>query len=69
MALNPFDVKVVESFDEFLSENVDDSSLQVSDTLTLLNDYIDSVETELDKSRLKGMMHGLYIEAQNSDAI
>lgn len=69
MAKNPFDVKIVENFDEYLSENVDDGGLEISDTLTLLNDYIDGVETNVDKDRLKGMMTDLYIEAQNSDAI
>jgi len=35
----------------------------------LLNDYVDNVETELDKNRLKGKLNELYIEAQNSEAI
>jgi len=69
MSHDPFDVKIIENFDEYLPDNVDDFSLEVSDTLTLLNDYVDGVDTTLDKDRLKGRMHELYLEAQNSEAI
>ena len=31
----------------------------------LLNKYIDELEIDLDKDRLKGMMRGLYNEAQD----
>jgi len=68
-ANEPFDIKIVENFDEYLPDNIEDEGLNVSDTLTLLSDYVDNVETELDKSRLKGKLHELYVEAQNSEAI
>ena len=37
----------------------------MEDTNTLLNKYIDELEIDLDKDRLKGMMRGLYNEAQD----
>lgn len=69
MDQNPFDLKVVENFEEYLSENVENSDIEATDTMSLLNTYIDGVETELDKNRIKNRLHELYIEAQNSDAL
>jgi len=61
----PFEIKVAESFEEYLGDNVDDDSVNTADTPTLLNSYIDSTETDLNKEILKKLMHELYVEAQN----
>lgn len=61
----PFEIKVAESFEEYLGDNVDDDGINTADTPTLLNSYIDSTETDLNKEVLKKLMHELYIEAQN----
>jgi len=68
-ANDPFDLKIVESFAEYTSENVADESICVSDTGTLLNTYVDSVETDLDKERIKSKLQELYTEAQQLDAL
>jgi DNA repair exonuclease SbcCD nuclease subunit len=65
----PFDLKIVENFDEYLSENVEDDAVELTDTVTLLNTYVDSVETELDSDRIKLKLQELFVEAQSSDAL
>ena len=58
-------MKIVEDFSEFEDEAVGEIEVNPEDTLTLLNDYIDSISTELDTNRLKTVMRTLYVEAQN----
>jgi hypothetical protein len=58
------ELKIQENFSEFIGENVDNESISLEDTSSLLNSYIDNVETELDKDRIKKQMHELMIEAQ-----
>lgn len=66
---NPYEVKIIEKFDEYTGENVDDASVDTVDTPTLLNSYIDATETNLDNDILKRMMNELYVEAQSIDSI
>ena len=40
-----------------------DASLEIKDTLTLLNEYIDEVEMTVNKDNLKKVMRSLYIES------
>ena len=35
------------------------------DTMSLLSDYVDAIETDADKSRLKNILKELYIEAHD----
>jgi hypothetical protein len=58
------DLKIAENFNEFLGENVEDESVSVEDTGEMLDDYVDAVETDLDKDKLKLNMRNLLIEAQ-----
>ena len=61
---NILELKIAENFNEFIGSAVDDQSVSVDDTPTLLNSYIDAVDTDLDKDRIKLEMSGLMIEAQ-----
>ena len=63
------DLKIAETFDEYLGENVVDEGISVEDTTELLDSYVEAVETELDKERMKVLMRGLYVEAQNSEVL
>ena len=55
------DVKIIETL---VDSNIDDDAdIDVKDTLTLLNEYIDEVEVSVDKSDLKKLMQTLYIES------
>ena len=57
-------LKIVEDFSEFEASALDDS-IDLEDTMTLLSDYVDSVETDSDKERLKTLLKTLYVEAQH----
>jgi hypothetical protein len=59
-----YELKIAENFQEFIGENVDDEGLDVEDTSQLVDDYIDGVDTDLDKSRIKVNMRELMTEAQ-----
>lgn len=63
------ELKIAETFDEFLGENVDDETVSVEDTTELLDTYVESVETDLDKEKMKGLMRSLYVEAQNLEIV
>lgn len=59
-----YDLKIQEDFNEFTGESVSDEGLEVEDTSTLLSQYVDNVETILDKDRIKKEMGELMTEAQ-----
>jgi hypothetical protein len=42
-----------------------DQEVDLEDTITLLSQYVDSLDTEADKDRIKTLMKTLYVEAQN----
>jgi DNA repair exonuclease SbcCD nuclease subunit len=59
----PFDMQVVE---DHLNLNLeDDSSIvsQAEDTLTILSNYVDQLELNVDKTKLERLMRNLYSEA------
>ena len=58
---NPYDIKVVERTDNLIFDG--DIMEQTEDTMTLLNTYIDDLETNLNKSRIKGLVKDIYQEA------
>ena len=59
------ELKIAEDFREFRGENVNDAEVSIDDTETLIYNYIQEVETDLDKDRIKGLVSELMIEAQN----
>ena len=60
-AAGVYDIKIVETL--VSEDETDDIDIEVKDTLTLLNEYIDEVEMSVDKSSLKKLMRTLYIES------
>ena len=66
-AIETYEVKIAETFAEFAGEAIQDSEVDVEDTQDMLNTYVDAVETELDKEKIKDLVHGLYVEAQNME--
>lgn len=59
---NPTDIKVVDS--DVLSESVEDVQFdEAEDTLTILQKYINSVETKTDKQKVLDLVSVLYKEA------
>ena len=67
--IDTHEVKIAETFEEFLGDAVDDEKVSLEDTTELLDTYIEAVETDLDKDRLKNIMRGLYVEAQNMEIV
>lgn len=64
-SLGAHDIKIIENFDEFENDNVElDDKIDLDDTPTLLRNYVDAVETDLDKDRLKSELLTLYSEAK-----
>lgn len=66
---NVHDLKIAENFSEFIGENVEDENVLVEDTSTLLDSYIDAVDTDLDKDRIKVNMKNLLTEAQTLEIV
>ena len=58
------ELKIAENFSEFVGENVDDEDVSFEDTGELLNSYVEAVDTDLDKDRIKVKMRDLMTEAQ-----
>ena len=57
----PVDVKIVERTDHLVYDG--DIVEQTEDTMTLLTKYIDDLETDLDRSRIKKVISETYSEA------
>jgi DNA repair exonuclease SbcCD nuclease subunit len=57
----PIDVSVVEDFTETVSEDYQID--QADDTTTILEKYVDSMEIDLNKDKLKSIIKELYTEA------
>lgn len=58
------ELKIAENFSEFVGENVEDENVSFEDTGELLNSYVEAVDTDLDKDRIKVKMRDLMTEAQ-----
>ena len=60
------EVKIIEDFSDLDAENVSDDIVEnTEDTMTLLSKYIDELDVDLEKDRLKNIMRTLYNEAQD----
>ena len=59
--LGAHDVKIVETLVD--TTDADDVEFNVKDTLTLLSEYIDEIDLQVDKTDLKKLMQSLYIES------
>lgn len=59
------ELTIHEDFSEFESEALADEKVNIEDTMTLLSEYVDAIESERDKERLKTLLKTLYVEAQN----
>ena len=59
------EIKIVEDFSEFQEGEINEE-INLEDTVSVLSNYIESIETDVDKEKVKSYMQGLYIEAVNS---
>lgn len=63
-----YDIKIVEDMSEFQEGEIDES-INLEDTLSVLGHYVDSIETDLDKEKIKNYMRSLYTEAVNVEVV
>jgi DNA repair exonuclease SbcCD nuclease subunit len=62
---NPLELKIIEDMSEFEADAVGEVDVDLEDTMTLLSQYVDNLDTDADKDRIKTLMKTLYVEAQN----
>lgn len=62
---NPAELKIIDDMSDFESKVHDDDNINVEDTMSLLSDYVDAVDTDADKERLKTILKELYVEAHD----
>lgn len=61
---NPLELKIIEDLSEFESEAFGNEDVDLEDTMTLLSQYVDNLDTDADKDRIKTLLKTLYVEAQ-----
>lgn len=61
-----YEIKIIEDMTDFETGTIDET-IDLEDTMSVLNSYIDSVETEADKEKVKTIMKSLYTEAINTE--
>ena len=59
-----YELKIAENFNEFMGANVDDEEVNFEDTTEIVDSYIEAVDTDLDKDKIKIQMRELMTEAQ-----
>ena len=59
-----YELKIAENFNEFMGANVDDEEVNFEDTTEIVDSYIEAVDTDLDKDKIKVQMRELMTEAQ-----
>ena len=67
--VTPLDVSIVEDFTDYSEISDSDIVDQSDDTLTILDKVIETLEIDLEKEKLKNIMHKIYLEAQKLETI
>ena len=62
---NPLELKIIEDLSEFETADLGNTDVDLEDTMTLLSQYVDGIDTEANKDRIKTIMKTLYVEAQH----
>ena len=66
---NPIDISIVESINDLTSDDANDNIDEAQDTVTILNTYVDNMEIDMNKERLKKLLRELYIESVNLEQV
>jgi hypothetical protein len=61
----PHEISVVEDFTDYTQISDEDVIDQADDTMTTLSKYVDGLQIDLDKEKLKTYMREVYVEAQS----
>jgi len=62
--VNPVEIKIIENSIDYDDQALNDKTVDVEDTMSLLEQYVDSIDLDLDKDKFKTFLKGLYVEAQ-----
>lgn len=63
---NIHELKILEDLSDFSEGDIDSESINIENTLDVLENYIDSIADESNKSDIKLFLRTLYLEAQES---
>ena len=63
-----YEIKIIEDMSEFQDGEIGEE-INLEDTLSVLANYIDSVETDVNKEQIKTFMRTLYTEAVNVEVV
>ena len=59
-----YDIKIVEDMSEYVDGNINEE-IDLEDTMDVLSNYVESIETETNKEKIKLFLKSLYLEALN----
>lgn len=60
------EIKIIEDFSEFNDGEIS-TEINIEDTMSILSNYVDSVETDENKEEIKSTLKELYLEAINQE--
>ena len=60
------EIKIIEDFSEFNDGEIS-TEINIEDTMSILSNYVDSVDTEENKEEIKSVLKELYLEAINQE--
>jgi len=63
----PYEISIVEDFTDYTQVSDEDVIDQADDTVTTLFKYVDGLQIDLDKERLKAYMREVYVEAHSGE--
>ena len=63
------DLNIIEDFSDIKGSVRDDIVEMGEDTVTFLNNYVDQLETDVNKTKLKEYLKSFYVEAVKRDNI
>jgi DNA repair exonuclease SbcCD nuclease subunit len=62
------EIKIIEDLSEFEDGEINEE-INLEDTLSVLSNYVDSINTDVDKEQIKTYMRTLYTEAVNIEVV
>ena len=65
--VNPSDVSIIEDFTEIDTENSDLIVDEAQDTISILNNYVDSLTLPVESSKIKDLLREVYTEALTTE--
>jgi DNA repair exonuclease SbcCD nuclease subunit len=61
--IKPNDISIIENLEEWNGGVITEEDIDIDDTISVMRKYIDSLEIEVDKEKVKDYLNGLYMEA------